>query len=350
MAQPAGIGGGTARKVTRPQDREALSHALAIPLNAAADLQTAYRDWLAWLSEEKRFSPHTVSAYATDLSHFLNFQAAHHGELPNLRRMNALTTSDFRAWLAQRAGQGIKQSSNARAVSVIRGFFRWLAKAGLAENTAATLLRRPKVPKSVPKALSAGEARDTLVTIGELSNEPWIAQRDTALLLLLYGCGLRIGEALSLNLGNAPREGQDTMVITGKGNKQRMVPLLPVVTEAIAAYLRACPFRLPPEEALFRGTRGGPMNARIIQKRIQSLRGLLGLPSTATPHALRHSFATHLLAGGGDLRAIQELLGHASLSTTQRYTDVDMKSLLATYDQAHPRARRSDTEVSKYSR
>ena len=337
MAQPARVAGG---KAGTPE-HDALSRAQSAKLDIAADLQAAYESWLGFLSEEKRFSPHTVSAYAADLAHFLNFQAGHHGELPNLHRMAALTTSDFRAWLALRAGGGIKQSSNARAVSVIRSFFRWLAKEGLAENTAATLLRRPKVPKSIPKALSAGEAEDALNTIGELSDEPWVARRDIAVLLLLYGCGLRIGEALSLTRGEAPARGQDSMVITGKGNKQRMVPLLPVVTEAIADYLRACPFPLTGGDALFRGVRGGPMNARVIQKRIQSLRGLLGLPATATPHALRHSFATHLLAGGGDLRAIQELLGHASLSTTQRYTDVDVESLLATYDRAHPRARKA---------
>ncbi|WP_282605053.1 tyrosine recombinase XerC [Pelagibius sp. Alg239-R121] len=340
MAEPAGVTARNARGAGISPDRQALSRAQAILLDAAPDLRAAYDSWLGWLSEEKRFSAHTVAAYATDLAHFLNFQAGHLGELPALRHMSALTTADFRAWLAQRAGVGIKQSSNARAVSVVRGFFRWLTKEDLAENTAATLLRRPKVPKSIPKALSASEAQDTLDTIGELSDEPWIERRDTALLLLLYGCGLRIGEALSLTRDSAPTAGQDTMVITGKGNKQRMVPLLPVVTEAISEYVRSCPFELAQEDALFRGLRGGPMSARIIQKRIQSLRSLLGLPNTATPHALRHSFATHLLAGGGDLRAIQELLGHASLSTTQRYTDVDVESLLATYDQAHPRARK----------
>lgn len=344
MAEPAGVTGAKAGKTDPSLEQYALLRAQASPLDVKADLRAAYDSWLAFLSQEKRFSDHTVSAYAADLAHFLNFQAAHHGELPNLRRMTNLTTADFRAWLAQRAGGGIKQSSNARAVSVIRSFFRWLAKEGLAENTAATLLRRPKVPKSIPKALSASEAQDTLNTIGELSDEPWIARRDIALLLLLYGCGLRIGEALSLTHGSAPAVGQDSMVITGKGNKQRMVPLLPVVTEAIADYLRSCPFELNASDALFRGVRGGPMSARTIQKRIQSLRGLLGLPSTATPHALRHSFATHLLAGGGDLRAIQELLGHASLSTTQRYTDVDVESLLATYDQAHPRARKKPAQ------
>ncbi len=340
MAQPAGVTGVKAGKTDASEAQYALLKAQAAPLDVAPDLRDAFDSWLTHLSAEKRFSAHTVSAYAIDLAHFLNFQAAHHGELPNLRRMSRLATADFRAWLALRAGTGIKKSSNARAVSVIRSFFRWLTKEGLAENTAATLLRRPKVPKSIPKALSAGEAQDTLNSIGELSDEPWVARRDIALLLLLYGCGLRIGEALSLTRGEAPAAGQDSIVITGKGNKQRMVPLLPVVIEAIADYLRACPFELSNDDALFRGVRGGPMNARAIQKRIQTLRGLLGLPSTATPHALRHSFATHLLASGGDLRAIQELLGHASLSTTQRYTDVDVESLLSTYDQAHPRARK----------
>ncbi len=343
MAQSAGIANKVAAGGRPSPERQALLRAQSLQLEVAADLQDAYQSWLAWLSGEKRFSAHTVSGYAADLAQFLNFQSAHYGEAANLKRMSQLTTADFRAWLAQRAGDGIQRSSNARAVSVIRNFFRWLAKAGLAENTAATLLRRPKVPKSIPKALTASEAQDTLETIGVLSDEPWVERRDIAVILLLYGCGLRISEALSLTYGNAPLPGQDTMVITGKGNKQRMVPLLPAVTEAIAEYRRACPFQLSPEDALFRGVRGGPMSARIIQKRIQSLRGLLGLPATATPHALRHSFATHLLASGGDLRAIQELLGHASLSTTQRYTDVDVESLLATYDEAHPRARKTKT-------
>lgn len=341
MAEPAGVAGKAAAGAEPSPERQALLRAQSIQLDVAADVQAAYQAWLGWLAAEKRFSSHTVSSYGTDLAQFLNFQSVHHGELASLKRLSQLTTADFRAWLAQRAGDGIQRSSNARAVSVIRGFFRWLAKRGLAENTAATLLRRPKLPKSVPKALSASEAQDTLEAIGALSDEPWVERRDTAVILLLYGCGLRISEALSLTSGTAPAPGQETMVITGKGNKQRMVPLLPVVTEAIAEYRRACPFELAPGDALFRGVRGGPMSPRIIQKRIQSLRGLLGLPSSATPHALRHSFATHLLASGGDLRAIQELLGHASLSTTQRYTDVDVESLLATYDEAHPRARRT---------
>ncbi len=342
MAEPAGIAGSDAARNKPSPERQALLRAQSIPLQVAPDLQNAYVAWLAWLSGEKRFSPHTVTSYATDLAQFLNFQAAHHGEAANLKRLSQITTADFRAWLAQRAGEGVQRASNARAVSTIRGFFRWLTKAGLAENTAATLLRRPKVPKSLPRALTAGEAQETIQTVGALSDEPWIEHRDVAVLLLLYGCGLRIGEALSLTRDTAPTTGQETMVITGKGNKQRMVPLLPVVTEAVDRYLRACPFPLAPDDALFRGVRGGPLSAGIIQKRIQTLRGLLGLPSSATPHALRHSFATHLLAGGGDLRAIQELLGHASLSTTQRYTDVDVESLLATYDQAHPRAKKKE--------
>jgi integrase/recombinase XerC len=206
-------------------------------------------------------------------------------------------------------------------------------------------VRTPRLPQAVPKALTAAEATEALDAVGELSDEPWIAKRDTAIVALLYGCGLRLGEALSLNRGEAPHvaEGRTgSLTVTGKGRKQRVVPVLPAVSAAIADYLEACPYAGGPDQPLFRGARGGRLNPRIVQGKLQRLRALLGLPESATPHALRHSFATHLLAGGGDLRAIQELLGHASLSTTQRYTDVDAAALLAVYDKAHPRARRVD--------
>ena len=221
----------------------------------------------------------------------------------------------------------------------MRNLFRWLDREGLVDASAASAVRTPKVPRSLPKALSDREAAEAVESVAELARQAWVGKRDTAVLLLLYGCGLRIGEALSLTRLEAPRGKQQTLCVTGKGNKQRLVPLLPIVTEAIDDYLRACPYELPPSGPLFVGTRGGPLGPRPIQKRLQELRGLLGLPATATPHALRHSFATHLLAGGGDLRSIQELLGHASLSTTQRYTEVDVQGLLSVYQSAHPRAK-----------
>ena len=319
---------------------------------AAPDLAAAIRDWQAWLRDEKRASPHTCLAYQRDLAHFLAFLTGHLGQHAALADLDALRTADFRAWLAARAGAGLKRSSSARALSTLRGFFRWLKRRGLADNAALASLRTPKVPKAVPKALTAAEAEEVVATVAEMSDEDWIGKRDGAVLLLLYGCGLRIGEALGLTRAMAPKPGQESLLVTGKGNKQRMVPLLPVVAAAITDYLAACPFAQVNDGPLFLGKRGGPLTSRRVQQRMQDLRGLLGLPESATPHALRHSFATHLLAGGGDLRAIQELLGHASLSSTQRYTEVDVAGLLEVYDRAHPRAGRpqSDTPTPKESR
>ena len=306
---------------------------------AQADLLAAIEDWQTWLRHERRASQHTLAAYGRDLADFLRFEAEHLGGAPDLDGLGGLRAADLRAWLASRSARGLQRSSNARALSVIRSFFRWLQRRGLCENAAVTVFRSPRLPGSVPKALTAAEAGEAVATVEELSDDDWIGKRDAAVLLLLYGCGLRIGEALGLTRAEAPAAGQETLVVTGKGDKQRLVPLLPVVTEALRAYLAACPYPLPPEGPLFLGARGGPLRARIIQQRLQSLRALLGLPESATPHALRHSFATHLLASGGDLRAIQELLGHASLSTTQRYTAVDAAHLLKVYDKAHPRAK-----------
>ena len=307
---------------------------------AAADLQAAVRDWQIWLRDEKRASRHTCLAYQRDLAHFLTFISGHLGQAPALAELSRLATTDFRAWLAARSAAGLQRTSTARALSSLRGFFRWLQRRGLAENTALTTLRTPKVPKAVPKALTAAEAEEAIATVAELSDDDWVGKRDCAVLLLLYGCGLRIGEALGLTRGMAPKAGQDSLLVTGKGNKQRMVPLLPVVQAAIADYLAACPYGQDKDSPLFLGKRGGPLGPRQVQQRMRELRLLLGLPESATPHALRHSFATHLLAGGGDLRAIQELLGHASLASTQRYTEVDVAGLLDVYDRAHPRARR----------
>jgi len=305
---------------------------------AAGDLAGAIDAWRSWLKSERRAAVLSLEAYERDLFAFLAFLAGHHGTPPSLKSLQALERGDLRAWLAQRAGRGLKATSTARALSVVRGFFRFLARRGLVENTAVLGLRNPKLPRAVPKALSEAEAMDALANIGELSNEPWIAKRDAALLTLLYGCGLRLGEALSLTRADVKAARSGRLTVTGKGRKQRIVPVLAIVAAALDDYLAACPFKGDP---LFLGARGGALNPRIVQDRLQRLRLLLGLPATATPHALRHSFATHLLAGGGDLRAIQELLGHASLSTTQRYTEVDAAGLLAVYEQAHPRAKKS---------
>lgn len=298
---------------------------------------SAIEGWRDWLAHERRVSAHTLDAYSRDLSAFFAFMAEHLGFPPGLTDLAGLSAADFRSWLARRATEGLSRPSTARAMSTLRGFFRYLEKRGLAANPAIAGMRTPRLPKSVPKALDVAEALETVETVADFADEPWVAKRDVAVLMLLYGCGLRIGEALGLNVAQAPKG--DSMVVTGKGNKQRLVPVLPVVREAVEDYLAACPYGLEAGDPLFVGVRGKRLNPGVVQKRMRDVRHLLGLPETATPHALRHSFATHLLAGGGDLRTIQELLGHASLSTTQRYTDVDAARLMDVYTKAHPRAR-----------
>lgn len=308
-----------------------------IPLPAQPDVLRAVEDWRSWLAAEKRMSAHTVTSYTHDLAAFLAFATGHLGHPVGLADLIAFETRDFRAWLSRRNQEGLARSSTARALSTLRGFYRWLDRRGLGHNAALGALRTPKVPKSVPKALEAPDALTVVEVVDELSDEDWIGKRDVAVLTLLYGCGLRIGEALGLKRSQAPLG--DSLVVTGKGNKQRLVPVLPAVKLATMDYLGSCPHPLPPDGPLFVGARGGPLDPGVVQRQMRRLRALLGLPETATPHALRHSFATHLLAGGGDLRTIQELLGHASLSTTQRYTDVDAARLMAVYRSAHPRAR-----------
>jgi integrase/recombinase XerC len=292
--------------------------------------------WAGWLAGERRASPHTVAAYGRDLAFFLDFLTEHLGELPSLAAINSLRPADFRAYLARRAGDRVDRSSLARALSVLRGFVRFLHRRGLASTMALAALRSPKLRQSVPKPLTIDDATSALDAAGGLAANRWQGKRDTAVLTLLYGCGLRISEALGLTRAGAPLG--ETVAITGKGGKQRFLPVLPAVRQAVADYLAACPHMLEREGPLFVGARGGPLNPRLVQRQVVLLRGFLGLPEAATPHALRHSFATHLLGAGGDLRAIQELLGHASLSTTQRYTSVETERLLAVYDAAHPRA------------
>ncbi|KZD08384.1 tyrosine recombinase XerC [Oceanibaculum pacificum] len=314
---------------------------LSVPDQAAPDLRAAILDWHRWLSEERQSSSHTVEAYGRDLSVFIDFMAGHLGGAMSLADLEHLKAADFRAYLAGRAGEAYARSSTARAFSVVRSFFRFLERHGKIANAAIHSVRTPKLPHAVPKALSEEEA-DRLVDGTDIAAateaEPWVLARDAALITLLYGCGLRIGEALALSRGDAPSG--DLMRVTGKGNKQRVVPVLPAVRDSIAGYLALCPHAGDARTPLFLGVRGGALNPRLVQGLMQKLRAALDLPDSATPHALRHSFATHLLAGGGDLRAIQELLGHASLSTTQRYTDVDSAKLLAVHRAAHPRAGR----------
>jgi len=304
--------------------------------SAAADLRAAIALWIAWLSGERRASEHTVAAYTRDLADFLDFLTQHLGDPPGLAAISALSAADFRAWLAERASR-LERSSLARGLSVVRGFIRFLERRRLASCSTLAVLRGPKLPHSVPKPLSVGDATEVIEAPPAVVASAWQAKRDIAILTLLYGCGLRLSEALGLSRAAAPHG--ELMTIFGKGRKQRVVPVLAAVREAIADYLAACPYPLAADGPLFVGARGGPLNPRLVQRRMAQLRTALGLPETATPHALRHSFATHLLGAGGDLRAIQELLGHASLSTTQRYTSVETERLLAVYDSAHPRAR-----------
>jgi integrase/recombinase XerC len=309
------------------------------PLLAAADTARAYAAWLEWLASERRASRHTLAAYGRDLGFFFAFLSDHLGAPADLAALKDLRAADFRAWLASRVTSDHVAASNARALSVLRNFFRWLDRQGLVHNPHVAALRTPKLPRAVPKPLSEPDAAAAIDAIEHLSEEPWIAARDTALLMLLYGAGLRIDEALSLDRRILPLS--ESLTVLGKGRKQRVVPLLADVRAAIADYVTRCPYQPGADGPLFLGAKGERLQAGVVQKQIRKLRGWLGLPETATPHALRHSFATHLLAAGGDLRAIQELLGHASLSTTQRYTAVDAERILAVYDQAHPRARKA---------
>ncbi len=305
------------------------------------DVRMARAVWLAALSAERGLSAATVEAYERDTRQFLAFLAGHLGGAPGLKDLADLRSLDFRAFLTRRRAGGAGARTLGRGLAGIRSFMRYLERSGLANAAAATTMRAPRQPKSLPKPLTASDARRVVDAKEQLHEEPWIAARNAAVLTLLYGCGLRIGEALSLTGEALRNRGEKSIAVTGKGSKTRMVPLLPVVFDAVDLYRRLCIYDLPAGEPLFRGVRGGPLQPAVLQRDMRNLRSALGLPDTATPHALRHSFATHLLGSGGDLRTIQELLGHASLSTTQVYTGVDTARLLDVYRSAHPRAKTS---------
>lgn len=302
---------------------------------AAPDAQQAASGWYDWLAKEKRYSAHTLRAYGQDIAAYFAFLADHLGGPASLADLNGLRQADFRAYLNRRRQEGLSATSLARALSTIRGLHKRLNRDGLCDNAAISLLRTPKLPRSLPKPLAMPAAKAVIEQAEEARDEPWLQARDAAILLLLYGAGLRLGEALGLNGRDKPKA--DSLTVTGKGNKQRILPILPVVRDAIDDYAKLCPYAITADGPLFFGARGKRLDPAIVQKAMRDARRALMLPETATPHALRHSFATHLLADGGDLRTIQELLGHASLSTTQRYTDVDAESLLKVYAQAHPR-------------
>lgn len=304
---------------------------------ARADLQAAREEWLKSLSETRRLSDNTLQAYERDTRQFLQFLTGHLGEPPSLKDVSALRVADLRSFLANRRNDGAGARTLGRGLAGVRSLLRHLERRGLANAAGASAIRAPKQPKSLPKPLTTKDALKVVSTIEQLAEEPWIAARNAAVLTLLYGCGLRISEALNLNGDALNDPNERSIILTGKGGKARMVPLLPVIHRAVADYRKLCPYDLSADQPLFRGAKGGRLQQGIIQREMQKMRSALGLPDSATPHALRHSFATHLLGRGGDLRTIQELLGHASLSTTQVYTGVDTDRLLEIYDKAHPR-------------
>jgi integrase/recombinase XerC len=301
---------------------------------ADAEVTAQIAAWTRDLGAVRRLAPRTLEAYTRDLGQFVDFLAPHTGGPVSLETLRQMRPADLRAFMARRREDGIEARSLARALSAIKSFFRFLEREGVLSTEALNTVRTPKAKKSLPKALTVLEAKAAIATTDALEERPWVAARDMAVLSLCYGAGLRISEALALS--RTDLEGP-TLRVTGKGGKTRLVPLIDAVRQSVATYLELCPFPLTASQPLFRGVKGGVLSPRLIQLRVAQLRGALGLPPSATPHALRHSFATHLLGRGGDLRAIQELLGHASLSTTQIYTAIDTDRLLDAYRAAHPR-------------
>ena len=311
-----------------------------LPEPMAPPLASAFAAWLGSLEHERRASPHTLEAYRRDVMQFLAFLRIHAGEPPTLAGLGELKPVDIRAFLAARRRDGIESRTLMRQLASLRSFARHLEQTGLANASAIVNVRGPRIARTLPRPIAAPAAR-ALTSAGTRDGEeraPWILARDAAVLALLYGCGLRISEALGLQRRDAPVAAKDSIIVLGKGGKRRESPVIAPVSAAIASYLEQCPWKLAPDGPLFVGARGGPLSPRIIQLAVEHMRGALGLPASATPHALRHSFATHLLGRGGDLRAIQDLLGHASLATTQIYTSIDASRLMAAYRSAHPRA------------
>lgn len=308
---------------------------LSDPFLAPA-LGDAVAQWLSHLQALEGAAVNTIEAYRRDVTRYLRFRSAHDGGAEGIAAVARTTQSDLRAWMAEERSRGLSARSLARSLSAVKGFTAWAADRSGTDATTVLSARGPKFRRKLPRPLSEDGAAAMLTEIGADAREDWIAARDTAIATLLYGLGLRISEALSLTGADHPLP--PTLRITGKGGRTRPVPVIPVAAQAVADYVRQCPYDLAPKDALFRGARGGPVNPRLIQAAMERARLRLGLPATATPHALRHSFATHLLSAGGDLRAIQELLGHASLSTTQAYTAVDAARLMEVYEKAHPRA------------
>ena len=303
-----------------------------IRYQASAEVVSFIHRWQNWLKDERRYSLHTLDAYSRDLSVFFDFLKDYLKRAAERQDLASLDVHGFRAFLSARAARHIDKNSLAREISTLRNFFKWLNRSKILKNEDISVIVNPRRPKILPKALDVTQTFKLLKKSEK--NQDWQGLRDTAIFTILYGCGLRISEALALNVGDITHN--DFLRVKGKGNKERIVPLLPLVKENISAYLAACPYKLTNGEPLFLGARGDRISPRIIQRNLEKLRRELGLPDTVTPHALRHSFATHLLAEGTDLRSIQELLGHASLSTTQRYTDDQIETLQKEYLKAHP--------------
>ena len=300
---------------------------------ATAEIVKLISEWQAWLVGERGYSACTLDAYSRDLAAFFNFWHQYLGALPQLDDLKQIDIRTFRAFLSAQNRHHLSKTSTARRLSTLKSFFKWLNRCHIINNTSITVVSAPKKDKLLPKALDVDQTLNLLEVAGDFAKEKWQGIRDVAILTILYGCGLRISEALSLNVGDINHN--DFLKIRGKGNKERLVPLLPAVKEKIAAYQQACPYHQQQGDALFLGARGERLSPRIIQRNLEKLRNALSLPDSLTPHALRHSFATHLLAEGTNLRSIQELLGHASLSTTQRYTNVEIEHLKKEYQKAH---------------
>ncbi|MBK9586830.1 MAG: tyrosine recombinase XerC [Alphaproteobacteria bacterium] len=302
----------------------------------AADLAEKLNQWGEWLRVEKNLSRHTLRAYGGDVGHFVSFLFEHLGKNPGLNDLSEISLRDFRSWMSRKAMEGASNASRARSLSGIKNFLSWLDKQGVMHNAAIKTVRTPKQAHKLPRPLHEQQARAVIENAGLAEKQDWIGARNMALFMLLYGCGLRIDEALSLNTEHLPRDG--LLRVIGKGRKERQVPVLPIVEKTLRGYMNARPVPAEKGEAIFIGARGGRLNQGVAQRAMREVRGLLGLPENATPHALRHSFATHLLQNGANLREIQELLGHASLSTTQRYTEINAQEMLKIYKAAHPRA------------
>lgn len=303
----------------------------------SAGSDDALNQWLTGLAALKGRADNTINAYRNDVAGFLGFLQTHHGDALGTGAIARVTISDMRSWMASERGRGVSARSLARQLSAVKQFMAWLGERDGFDVTPVLSTRSPRFKRPLPRPLPPDAAVQMIATVGEMADMPWVGQRDVAVVTLLYGAGLRISEALSLTGASFPLS--DSLRIRGKGDKERMVPILPICADAVARYVAACPFPVEPEAVLFRAVRGGALSPRPIQKAMEAARAVLGLPATATPHAMRHSFATHLMTQGGDLRSIQELLGHASLSTTQAYTAVDTDRLLDIYDAAHPAAR-----------